>query len=470
MNPRVSVIIPYYNSGKYIEAALNSIRAQNYAPLEIILVDDGSADDIAQRAKEWPDVVFLQQPNKGPAAARNAGLKRATGEIIAFLDADDRWPENKLTLQLARLRQDPELMLVTGRIQYIYLEGVPEDWILFQENHTLMHVHLGAALVRREVFDQTGLFDETMRLSEDQDWSLRLRELNIKMSIMKEVTLLYTRHPKNMTRGASFQDFKVLETLKRSIDRRRVLHGGAPQNMASFTSHDEARPLVSVILPVYNGETYLRETVESVLAQSYAPLELLAVDDGSKDGSLNILRGFGDRITVIAQENQGVAAARNAALRRARGEFIAMIDQDDLWNPEKIALEATVLRAYPHLDYVLSRQKFFLQEGTPCPAWMKPELLEGDYAGYVFGAFLARKSVFDKTGGLETDYRNTDDVSWFFRAKDMGLAMRHLPHIGLYKRVHGANNSAAVKRLHGELLQIVKTSIARQKEKKADAA
>ncbi|HEY0656892.1 MAG TPA: glycosyltransferase family A protein, partial [Pyrinomonadaceae bacterium] len=96
-------------------------------------------------------------------------------------------------------------------------------------------------------------------------------------------------------------------------------------------------PKVSVIIPNYNYAKYIAETIDSVLAQTYPNLEVIVVDDGSKDDSLKILRSYGDKITVIEQKNQGVARARNIGTAYSNGEYIAFLDADDVWLPEKLA-------------------------------------------------------------------------------------------------------------------------------------
>ncbi|MFA5205622.1 MAG: glycosyltransferase [Lentisphaeria bacterium] len=226
--PKISVIVPCYNAGGLIGDALASIRRQNYAPLEIIVIDDGSTDDSAERIKRLgDDILFLRQDNRGPAAARNAGLKRATGDYIAFLDADDLWPEGKLTAQAARLERQPELAMVTGRIQYVRLEGAPEPAARFEDGDTVTSVYLGALLARRVLFDQVGLFDEKLRFSEDHDWYLRVRESGAGIGVQPEVTLIYRRHAGNMTRGKTLRDFDMVRVLKQSLARRKAVHGVA---------------------------------------------------------------------------------------------------------------------------------------------------------------------------------------------------------------------------------------------------
>ena len=116
----VSVIVPAFNAASFLPHAVASIERQGYQALEIIVVDDGSTDSTAEVARSLPSVSkYFYQKNQGPSAARNVGLKQAEGEFIAFLDADDQWPAGKLDLQLGRLRAEPQLDVVLGRIKYV---------------------------------------------------------------------------------------------------------------------------------------------------------------------------------------------------------------------------------------------------------------------------------------------------------------------------------------------------------------
>ena len=95
--------------------------------------------------------------------------------------------------------------------------------------------------------------------------------------------------------------------------------------------------MISCIVPVYNGERYLAETLQSILGQRVGPLEVIVVDDGSTDGTAGVARRFGSAIRVLHQTNAGPAAARNLGLSEARGDFVAFLDADDLWKPDKLA-------------------------------------------------------------------------------------------------------------------------------------
>ena len=122
MGPLVSVVIPVFNGEAFLREAVQSVLAQKYSPIEIIIVDDGSTDGTATVARSLPETVrYLHQTNKGPAAARNRGIEHAQGSLIAFADADDLWPADKLELQLPYLINDPAIEIVMGRIQQVRL-------------------------------------------------------------------------------------------------------------------------------------------------------------------------------------------------------------------------------------------------------------------------------------------------------------------------------------------------------------
>lgn len=224
----------------------------------------------------------------------------------------------------------------------------------------------------------------------------------------------------------------------------------------------EELPLVSVIIPVYNGGRYLRAALESVFAQTYRPFEVIVVDDGSVDDSGVIAQSFPE-VRYINQANQGVAAARNNGIEAARGEFLAFLDQDDLWTPEKLRLQMDQLLSHPDLGYTLTQQQFFLDPGATLPPWFRKELLSTVHPGWVLGTLVVRRSVFEKVGSFATGYSAANDSDWFFRAKAAGIPMSVVPELLLLKRLHEANDSGRVKEILSELLKVVKSSLDRQR-------
>ena len=225
VGPLVSVIIPVFNGERFLREAVQSVLDQQYSPVEIIIVDDGSTDGTATVARSLPETVhYLHQTNQGPAAARNRGIEHAQGSLIAFADVDDLWPAGKLELQLSYLIKDPNIDIVMGRIQQVVLS---ETITGPTQVEPAFSVNLGSAVIRKSVFERVGLFDETMRYSEDVDWFMRARESGATILTIDAVTLFYRQHEQNMTRGKSTTELNVLKALKKSLDRRRERTGSA---------------------------------------------------------------------------------------------------------------------------------------------------------------------------------------------------------------------------------------------------
>lgn len=229
----------------------------------------------------------------------------------------------------------------------------------------------------------------------------------------------------------------------------------------------EKKSLVSVIVPVYNGERYLGDALESIFAQDYRLLETIVVDDGSIDKSAHIARSFPE-VLYIYKANQGVAAARNSGIAAARGEFIAFLDQDDIWMTNKLSVQINHLLEHHQIGYVISHQQLFLEPGTNVPLWLKKDLLFKDHPGYIPSALVVRRTVFEQIGVFDTAYTMGSDGDWFARAKDAGILMAVLPETLLRRRIHSSNCSSQAQLGMRELLKVVKTSIDRQQSNKPE--
>jgi glycosyltransferase involved in cell wall biosynthesis len=222
-NPTISVIIPVYNGEAFLPQAITSVRGQDYSPLEIIVIDDGSTDGTPDLVKDLGgDIRYIYQEHRGPAAARNTGIKTANGELIAFLDVDDLWPPDKLASQVPYLVADDDLQVVLGRTQIVFLPGAERKAFRFESpDNDIMGIFLGCGLYRRSAFTKVGLFDESLRYAEDHDWFFRARECGLVMRSLKKITLIYRLHPGNMTLGKKMEEMGFLRVLKRSLERRR---------------------------------------------------------------------------------------------------------------------------------------------------------------------------------------------------------------------------------------------------------
>ena len=211
------------------------------------------------------------------------------------------------------------------------------------------------------------------------------------------------------------------------------------------------RPLVSTVLPVYDGETHLAEAIESVLAQTYRPLELVVVDDGSTDGSGAVAERYASsEVSILRQANRGTAAARNAGVARSQGELIAHLDADDIWLAEKLEVQVEALAASASADAACGWVEEFLS----------PELAEAErkrlraprapLPGYVLQAMLVRRSAHERVGAFDSAWQAGQDLDWLLRARECGLRFLELPEVVVRRRLHAANKG----RMHPELARL----------------
>jgi glycosyltransferase involved in cell wall biosynthesis len=214
VRPEVSVVIPVLNAAGLLPDAIASVREQAIAS-EIVVVDDGSTDETHEVAERLADVV-VAGPGRGVAAARNAGLSVAGASFVAFIDADDVWASGKLRLQ-RHVLESSEAAVALGHTVVRARRG--DGWVEHPKPHLMLQ--LGAALIRREVFERVGSFDEALRYSEDVDWFLRVRDSDRPVRVHPDVVQYIRRHGANMTRRLDMRALGFLEVLKRSLDRRR---------------------------------------------------------------------------------------------------------------------------------------------------------------------------------------------------------------------------------------------------------
>lgn len=223
----VSALIPAHNAAPFLERAIASVRAQGEADLEIVVVDDGSTDatpDIVARLAAEPGnpIVSIRTVNRGVAAARNTALDAARGDLIAFLDADDAWPAGRLAAMRARLARDPALDVVIGKVQPVREANYAAYWDLVDfPREPILFSLVGAALVRRPVYDRLGRFDTTLRRGEDMDWYFRLLEARVPLVVLDRVVLYYTLHDRNMSLDTKDVQRHAAIVVARSVARRR---------------------------------------------------------------------------------------------------------------------------------------------------------------------------------------------------------------------------------------------------------
>jgi glycosyltransferase involved in cell wall biosynthesis len=221
-------------------------------------------------------------------------------------------------------------------------------------------------------------------------------------------------------------------------------------------------PLVSCIVAVFNGERYLAEALRSILAQTYRPLEVLVVDDGSTDGTPAVIDGFGDQVRMLRQPNAGPAAARNRGLAAARGGLVAFLDADDLWHPDKLTRQMARFGARPELDVSLTHiQNFWVPELREEEERCRGHRVAQPAPGYLTAAMVARRRVFERVGRFEESWHHVHDTEWFARARELNAVLEMLPQVLVYRRLHADNRSRRLARAsRDEYLQLMRARVA----------
>jgi len=215
---------------------------------------------------------------------------------------------------------------------------------------------------------------------------------------------------------------------------------------------------VSIIIPTYNGEKFLRDALQSVITQSYPHWELLVIDNGSTDLTKEIVMSF-PRAQYFFLENRNVNSARNTGVQHSRGEYIAFLDHDDMWNIEKLTKQVAFLEENDEYMAAVCHQQMYLQPGYSKPHWLKEAFLQRAMPAYLPSALLMRKSALNSSDFFDESLLHTSDVEWFFRVKDQGLKVKLLEETLVERRIHEDNASNNVQNLQKELLIIIKNSL-----------
>ena len=216
----VSVVIPAFNAERFLAEAVQSVLRQRAADVEIVVIDDGSTDQSLAVAESIAGVRCYRQDNRGIAAARNAGVKLARGNLLAFLDADDLWTDRKLAVQIDALRRHSDVQIVAGRVEQFHDAARPQA--ATAEVPSVGDAYTaGAMLLRRSDFLRVGMFDEDLRLGEFIDWQSRALALGLRELCVEEVVLRRRIHEYNTTRRNQGSRADYLSAVRAHLHRKR---------------------------------------------------------------------------------------------------------------------------------------------------------------------------------------------------------------------------------------------------------
>ncbi|MEI9989063.1 MAG: glycosyltransferase family A protein [Rhizomicrobium sp.] len=196
---------------------------------------------------------------------------------------------------------------------------------------------------------------------------------------------------------------------------------------------------VSVIIPVFNGARYLGEAVESVLAQSHRPADIIIVDDGSTDATPDVANSFGTRIRYVRQDNAGLSASRNAGRALAKTSIIAFLDCDDLWHPRKIEWQLSALAREAGPAMIFGQVVQFVSPDLNTEEQARLKFDPTPSAAIFASALLLRNADFELAGPFDTSLRVAEFIEWYGRAQDIGISTVVLPEIVCRRRLHRDN-------------------------------
>jgi glycosyltransferase involved in cell wall biosynthesis len=394
--PRISIVIPVFNGSNYMREAIESALAQTWANTEVIVVNDGSSDggETDRIARSYGDrIVYVNKLNGGVASALNAGIEAMSGHVFCWLSHDDIHLPTKSEEQVKFWRElgcpndlvlYSDYTLIDARGEWIADVALDHEMLESKPLYSILRgsVHGCSIFVPRELFREVGTFDTERPTTQDYDLWFRMTkharfthmdkiliksrwhdeqgskkidhfaEANALWSgIMREVS----KQDREVLEGSEYKFFKELEVFL----RKNKIHDAAA-DAAQLAEDIISQTLVSVVVPVFNRPEQAVSAINSARSQTHSEIEIIVVDDGSSiDMSLVERTVSGDpKVKLLRQENKGAAAARNLGLTHARGEYVAFLDSDDLFLPEKVAAQ---IREMARDNYLFSHTSYWLR-------------------------------------------------------------------------------------------------------------
>ena len=221
-------------------------------------------------------------------------------------------------------------------------------------------------------------------------------------------------------------------------------------------------PTISAIIVVRNGERFLQDALHSIAAQSRPPDEIIVVDGQSTDRTAEIAQAFAG-VRYLLQPDLGIANARNQALDAATGDFVAFLDADDMWTPDKLEAQLGFMLANPELQYTTTLLRLFYEPGTPARQGFRDDGFAEGIEGRFPGTLLARRTVYVQVGPFDPAFSVAFEVDWFARAQDAGIRSGLVEQVLLHKRIHADNHAMRRETFRREGFVVIQRTLARKR-------
>ncbi len=501
----VSVILPSYNHARYLRGAIDSVIAQSWPDVELIVVDDGSRDTSPSLLREIlvacprPMRVLLQT-NRGAHEAINRGLTVARGEIMAILNSDDAYLQERLETMVKAMRVQGALLGFSDVLpidddghavsaMHPFVNGLKPlmDRVRQARNGTELTLILatgnaaistGNLVFRRDLLAHTGGF---RAMTGNHDWDFLLAASTVMPPLFVDRPLYrYRLHDSNtITQHALLSFIEVECCLARLFDlkptlldpehhlfskqaRGPTIRSGNYSDWRFCTRNDEPTAIepstatspISILLPTYNTpEIWLRKCIDSVLAQTWTHWDLCIADDASTEPHVRtVLEEYAYRDARIRltfrPENGHISAATNSALERARGEFFALLDHDDELAPDALAWVAAEIDAHPDAELIYSDEDKIDEFGVRAAPYFKPaynpELLRAQNCICHLGVF--RTASVRALGGFRSGFEGAQDWDLALRVCDRTSPdrIRHIPRVLYHWRAIQGSTALAI--------------------------
>lgn len=511
--PDISVLLVTYNHERYIVEALDSIAMQQTArSFEVVVADDNSTDTTRALVETWsqhhPDVdlrILDAEPQLGITANYWRGFRACRGTYVTVLEGDDRWlAADKIDRQAATLDARADLAMAACRVLLYDTEarnGQVLPLIGFDRHLTVLtgdeiaktnwFATFSACMYRRsalwrispEVFEATSF-----------DWAINMAVTEFgDAALLPQTMTMYRTHSGGHWSGKSEIDQLeqiqslipvYMELFGRRLNRALNRHlndveahlvalRGAPPRPPAAAAEDlgyeaptvrAVAPSISVVMASYNHAEFVEQSIHSVLDQTYGDFELVIVDDGSSDETWRRIQRVDDpriRAYRLAQ-NQGGAAALNYGVQESRGEFVAVINSDDMWHRDKLARQLEVFAEQPELGAVFTSARFVDESGAPMPAseilpwhavfrarnrsqgrWLRQFFESGNLLCHP--SVLIRRSFYDVHGLYDNRLRQLPDLDmWIRLVKHHPIHVINNEDLVLFRVLTQGRNTSAV--------------------------
>jgi glycosyltransferase involved in cell wall biosynthesis len=379
--PLVSIIIPVYNGNNYVRQAIDSALTQTYRNVEIIVINDGSNDDHATRtiAQSYADKIrYYEKPNGGVASALNLGIANMRGDYFSWLSHDDLYHPDKISVLVDEMTNHPDNIILYSDYELIDEQGdvflqkrLNHQELMLKPLYALFRgaIHGCSMLIPKIAFETTGVFDESLKTTQDYDLWFKMRQsfhfVHVPQMLIQsryhaqqdskknpltpqETNALWIKFAEEVSDQEIYQcensKFLFYHSLYCFLTKHTPYQQAIAHIQQLSLKHKDnilseiAQHRVSIIIPFHNRIPWTIEAIHSALAQTHRNIQILLINNNSSedDSAIQQLAKTNENICLLHCSIPGAAAARNIGLQHATGDFIAFLDSDDLWLPEKL--------------------------------------------------------------------------------------------------------------------------------------